>query len=72
MLVAYFGTGNIKRKERTIEAASLLGRAFQPASHKFFKGDNMSEDKIKNAVELARRDLFPNINQIIALFSQYH
>ena len=71
MLHAYFGTGNIKKKERTIEAASLLGMAFQPAAHKFFRGTEMSEEKITHAVELARRELFPNVKQITALFAQY-
>ena len=71
MLHSYFGTGNIKRKEKTIEAASLLGVAFQPASHKFFSGQDMKEDRIAYAVELARRELFPNVKKIASLFAQY-
>ena len=72
MLYAYFKTGNIKKKLRTIEAASLLGASFAPASHKFFRGTDMPQDRIKNAVERARRDLFPNVKQIASLFAQYH
>lgn len=71
MLHSYFGTGNLKKKERTMEAASLLGTAFSPASHKFFRGKEMEKEKIAHAVEVARRELFPNIKQIAALFAQY-
>jgi len=71
MLHSYFGTGNIKKKERTIEAASLLGVAFQPAAHKYFRGKEMDKEKITHALEIARRELFPNIKQIAALFAQY-
>ena len=71
MLYSYFKTGNIKKKLRTIEAASLLGASFAPASHKYFRGTNLSEDRIKNAVDKARRDLVPNVKQIISLFRQY-
>ncbi|MBR6900918.1 MAG: STAS domain-containing protein [Synergistaceae bacterium] len=71
MLHSYFGTGNFKKKERTIEAASLLGMAFLPASHKFFRGKEMEKERIAHAVELARRELFPNIKQIASLFAQY-
>ena len=71
MLYSYFRTGNIKKKLRTIEAASLLGASFAPASHKYFRGTNLSEDRIKNAVDKARRFLFPNVKQIISLFRQY-
>ena len=72
MLYAYFKTGNIKKKLRTIEAASLLGASFAPASHKYFRGTNLSEERIKNAVDKARRDLFPNVKEIASLFAQYH
>ena len=71
MLYAYFKTGNIKKKLRTIEAASLLGASFAPASHKYFRGTNLSEERIKNTVDKARRELFPNVKQIISLFAQY-
>ena len=71
MLHSYFGTGNIKRKEKAIEAASLLGVAFQPASHKFFSGQDMKQERIDYAVELARRELFPNVKKIASLFAQY-
>lgn len=71
MLYAYFKTGNIKKKLRTIEAASLLGASFAPASHKFFRGTDMPKERIKNAVERARRDLFPNVKEITSLFKQF-
>ena len=71
MLFSYFGTGNIKKKKKTIEAASLLGMAFQPASHKFFRGEDMEEERINHAIKLAREKLFPNVKSIIALFAQY-
>ena len=72
MLFAYFGTNNIKRKEKTIEAASLLGMATLPASHRFFRGTEMSEEKIAYSIDLIRRELFPNVKQIASLLSKYY
>ena len=71
MLFAYFGTNNIKRKEKTIEAGALLGMSILPASHKFFRGTDMSEEKITHCIELIRRELFPNVKQIASLLSRY-
>ena len=71
MLFAYFGTNNIKRKEKTIEAASLLGTAILPASYRFFKSKDMPEEKINQSIELVRRELFPNVKQIASLLSKY-
>ena len=71
MLFAYFGTNNIKRKEKTIEAASLLGMAILPASYRFFNGRDMPEEKINQAIELVRCELSPNVKQIASLLAKY-
>ena len=71
MLHTYFKTGNIKKKLRTIEAASLLGQSFSPASYKFFRGKDMPQDRINAATDKARRELLPNVKQIASLFTQF-